>query len=119
MPLLRNQAIEPKDYHLLPIGTGGSTCIHSDRHPVTLVKIVSEKEVHVQDANYKVVKGTTQDGSAEYEYSANPNGHISVYTKRRPTIRNRNWKWVRQGESSKNGTRLALGEYSAYYDPHY
>lgn len=108
-----------KNYHLLPLGTGGSTCCWTDRHAVTLVKIVSEKEVIVQEANAKIVSGSTQDGSAAYEFSPNLEGGLTTYTKRRPTRRNNNWKWVRKGESVNGGTRLALGEYDEYYDPHF
>lgn len=109
---------DTKNYHLLPLGTGGCTSCWTDRDPVTLIKIVGEREVHVQDANWKIVKGSEHDGSAEYEYSPNPQGGIDIFTKRRPTVRSPRWKWVRKGESTKGGTHLALGNYSRYYDPH-
>lgn len=114
---MKNNEIDLKNYHELPIGTGGCTSCWTDRNPVTLVRVVDDRTVEVRDANWKVIKGSMQDGSAEYEFSDNVNAGIEVYTKRAPTVRNPRWSWVRKGESVNGGTRLNLGQYSKYEDP--
>jgi hypothetical protein len=41
---------------------------HSDCHPATVIRIVSEKTVDVQMDSWKLVRGSEHDGSAEYTY---------------------------------------------------
>lgn len=111
--------MEHKAYNHLPIGSGGYVCCWTDRHAVTLMKVVSDRVVQVQTAIANVISGSTQDGSAEYQFAPNPNGQIMVFTKRRSRKNFPHGLWVLEGESVNGGTRLNLGGYSEYYDPHF
>lgn len=104
------------------IGMGATMGFGSDRHAATVIEVRPFKSgarkgearaVIVQQDTATVVSGSTQDGSASYEYSPDLNGRIREYTIRP------NGKWVAKGESLRFGSRLGLGHRSEYYDPHF
>jgi hypothetical protein len=75
--------------------------------------------VVVQEDDYKVVRGSAQDGSAEYEFSPKPNGSTYVFCFNRKSS-----KWCemyRHPETKRlkqlNGRGLILGFRERYYDP--
>lgn len=99
------------------IGEGATFLQWSDRSPGTVVAIRHygkgsvkaglAKEVDVRACDYKVIKGSTHDGSAQYEITENENaGIITVYRRKK-------------GWETKGGTRVAFGYRSAYSDPHF
>ncbi len=94
------------------VGMAGSISCWTDVHPVTVVAFKG-KRVAVQEDNWKVVSGSEFDGSAQYEYSPNPDAPIKWFSKRK------NGKYVEVGGSSKGGFRLYLGHRRRYYDPHF
>jgi hypothetical protein len=104
---MMNETIKPE------IGMGATLCGWSDRHAATIVEVISDKTIVIQQDSFKVIKGSCHDGSAEYEYSRNPEAGKGVYTLRK------NGRWVRQGESLKDGYRASVGFRSEYYDPHF
>lgn len=92
------------------VGMGCTICMYSDRHAATIVRISpSGKTLYVQQDDAKVVKGSAHDGSAEYEYTRNPN------------YRERAFRWTKRGwrEGGANGTGLLVGRRDEYYDPHF
>lgn len=108
-----NDIIYPNSSTVPVVGMGATLCYVTDTHPYTIVRVIDVKTIEVVEDEYKVVKGNTHDGSAEYEYSPGK-GKSEIYTLRR------NGKWVRQGESSAKGcTRLLPGIRRKYYDPHF
>jgi hypothetical protein len=48
--------------------------------------------------------------SQTYEYTRNENGETIVFTLRK------NGRWVKKGQSMRNGTSLSIGHRSEYYD---
>ncbi len=89
----------------------GATFLHwSDRSPGTITA-VKGNSVWIRGDHYKVVSGSTMDGSAQYEFSPDEDAPSVEYTKRR------NGQYVRKGQPMKNGSRVALGYRDAYHDP--
>lgn len=93
----------------LYVGDGVTINLHSDRSPATVVAVSpSGKTVTVQKDDWKVVSGSTHDGSAVYEYSLNPEG-------RKVKARVRKDGRYYPTRSSKS---LSFGR-NRYYDPHF
>ena len=82
----------------------GTPCTMSsyDCYPGTISKIVSAKCVEVQEDDWKIVKGSEQDGSAEYKYFPNTNN-----PHRRVRLTKRGWR-------TKCGLRVAFGARRRY-----
>ena len=94
------------------VGMAGSISCWTDVHPVTVVAFKGRR-VAVQEDNWKVVSGSEFDGSAQYEYSPNPDAPIKWFSLRK------NGRYVSVGGTIKNGYRLGLGHRRRYYDPHF
>jgi hypothetical protein len=77
---------------------------HTDYHPGTVIRIISEKTIDVQSDNWKIASGSEWDGTAEYDYTRNSGGLVMRF---RATKKGWNWK----------GYRLTLGLRRRYYDP--
>ena len=52
-------------------------------------------------------------GTAKYSYETDPEAHPEEFKLRK------NGRWVRAGESMRNGTGLSLDRREKYYDPHF
>lgn len=90
----------------------------SDANPATVLGQVGGFVTIQMDA-WKVVKGGEHDGSAEYEYRADPNGarlHFRRNKKNRyvPVVLNDKGRWINGGYGN-----LSLGHRRRYYDPHF
>lgn len=96
------------------VGTPCTICFWSDCKPAEIIEVRRDgKELVVRDMNYKVISGSTQDGSAEYEYSSCENASTSVWTLRK------NGKYYAKGASIKDSNSLGIGYARRYYDPHF
>lgn len=95
--------------------------VGSDRYPATVVHD-DGKIIELRANDYKVVKGSAQDGSAEYEYY---DGETFRYN--RWTFRRRNGQLEEVVFNPETGRynkldssrRLYIGRREAYYDPHF
>jgi len=109
------------------VGMGATLLGWTDRYPGTITKVdtiqsANGKRVtvylYVQNDLYAVVKGTSFDGSAEYEYTPNPKGSISVFRSvdgglwEEVCINAETKRWKKTG-----GKGLRIGERERYYDP--
>lgn len=93
--------------------------IGSDRYPGTVTGVTYVKSgpnkgrvatVTVTEDDARMVTGSTQDGSATWEYSRNPEGRSYTFQ-----ARNRGRTvW----QSAGRGWTLYLGARRRYYDPH-
>lgn len=99
------------------VGDAATICMYSDRKPATVVEVLRFKTgtragqvraVVVQIDWWRVVSGSEGDGSAQYEYAADPNGYRYTF---RADKRGR--------YASKAGDKLALGRRERYWDPHF
>jgi hypothetical protein len=92
----------------IEVGTLASGSYWSDVNPFEVIKVSpSGKTITMREMDWKVVSGTTFDGSAEYEYSSNPNG--SIYTVR----------MTKRGYRTPCNMRVAFGYARKYLDPHF
>ena len=96
------------------VGDAATVCMWSDRHPATVVEVLRFKTgkragqvraVVIQEDDWKVIKGGEHDGSAEYEYTPNPDARRDTFL-----VDSR-------GRYGSEGRRLALGRRERYYDP--
>jgi hypothetical protein len=98
----------------LQVGDGVTTSWGGDCEPATVIAISSDRRiVTIQMDSYRVVSGTTCDGSAEYEYARNPEGsvHICRYYVRRGS-RGRGFR-----AGSTHGIGVGLRGRRAWYNP--
>jgi hypothetical protein len=92
----------------IEVGTLATGSYWSDCYPFEVIKVSpSGKTITIRKMNAKVISGTTFDGTAEYEYSSNPNGQ--TYTVR----------MTKKGYRTPCNMRIAFGYAREYYDPHF
>jgi hypothetical protein len=94
---------------------GGTIHLWSDREPVTVVEVTpflsgahegAARMIKVRLDDWKIVRGSAQDGSATYEYTPNPDGPLRLFRRRK------------DGSWGRRGDRLTLGNRAKYIDPH-
>lgn len=108
------------------VGMGATVLGWTDRYPCTITKAIEfggskqwSYEIEVVEDAYKVVRGSVQDGSAEYEFSPR-DGSSSLYRFNKKTN-----SWVAGYISKetnrfcvyKGGPGLIIGKREKYYDP--
>lgn len=107
------------------VGMGATILGWTDRRAATIVKVeettgkVNAYIIEVVEDDYKVVAGSMQDGSAEYEYTPRADGYRLMYRKNRI---NGMWEEVRRnpetGRLNKtNGNGLKIGKRNKWSDP--
>lgn len=93
------------------VGMGATINMHSDRYAVTIVEVVSPSRIVVQHDRSKLIGGSRQSESQEYEFTPNPKGEKKVFSKRK------NGLWIESGHERGSGTSLTIGVRDEYYDP--
>jgi hypothetical protein len=106
------------------VGMGATMLLWTDRNAGTISKVeeVTSKRyqylIEVQEDLATVVAGSTQDGSADYEYSPRPDALPYLFAKVRDSGF---WIMVRRNESGRlvkaGGRGLRIGERETYRDP--
>lgn len=98
------------------VGDGATQFCFSDRHALTIVAVHKNKAgeaIRVEttrDSAKRIDNLGMTDSGQRYEYTTNPDGHRTSWTKRK------NGSWVRQGESLAGGSRIGIGHREEYYD---
>lgn len=69
---LNNRLDEGKTFGDIKVGTGVTEMCWSDRHPYEVVEIIDEKHLLIRECDWKIISGSEQDGSAQYEYKVKP-----------------------------------------------
>lgn len=103
-----------RDYSVEPVQVGEPATygIGSDCYPYEVVKVSeSGKTIHLRALSYRVVEGSSFDGSAKYEYESNPDGSIMKATLRK------DGRYRRVGCTNYGG--VFIGHARAYRDPHF
>lgn len=150
---IHNRLIERVVQKVPQVGMGATVSLYSDRQPYTITQVSTQftkyitqvrqddgsikemiidypKWIMVVEDNYKVTSGSTQDGSAQYEFSRG-NGEeekyifhnlTGVYRKERmKTIRSEHSHLgiIYQGtnRTTQNQTAIIVGIRDKYYDP--
>lgn len=109
------------------VGMGATILCWTDRHAATITAVYESRcrvgketksllHVEVKRDNAKVVKGTTMDGSAEYQYTPDPNAAVQAW-------RFQDNRWVALERSKRGGWKLCrgeglrIGDRDEYHDP--
>lgn len=93
------------------VGMGVTKLGYTDRTPYTIIEIISEKEIVVQEDNAVRTDANGMSECQRYTFSPNPNGHKVVLTLRR------SGRWIEKGIPDKKGaTQYMIGERMKYYD---
>lgn len=94
------------------VGMGATVPSGSDRYPYTIITVSADKKmVMAQQDNFTATSDSDYYSNQKYTYSHNPKAAVETFTLRK------NGQYVKEGESLKNGTRLWIGERTAYQDP--
>lgn len=107
---LINNIFANSKYPAPEVGMGATRLGWTDRHPYTIVAVLSPTKIVVQEDNAKRTDNNGMSESQTYDYTPNPDA-----PKRVVTFRN-NGRWVEQGESAKNGRAYAVGDREKYED---
>jgi hypothetical protein len=91
------------------VGMGATELMWTDRHAYTIVEVVSDKRLVVQQDKAIVVKGGIHNGSAEYRYEPDPSRPLKTLTLRK------DGRW-HEG-TTMQGAKFAIGWREEYYDP--
>lgn len=92
-------------------GMGATICYHSDCYPATIIDVsASGRRITVRQDKAHVVKGSEHDGSAEYIYEPDEDGHQMTFSLRK------DGRWRVVGAKSPT---LTLGIRRKYRDPHF
>lgn len=92
------------------VGMGATECWYTDRHACTITKVSPDGKTieTVRDIAIRTDKNGMSD-SQEYTYLPG-DGHATVWTRRA------NGRFIRKGDSMRNGLQLLVGERDEYYD---
>jgi hypothetical protein len=95
--------------HDVTVGMKATGYYLSDCAPYEVIKVSpSGKTVTIQSMDWKITKGTEHDGTAEYEYTSNPNGNTHTVRKTKLGM----WK-------TPCNLKVSFGSARRYYDPHF
>ena len=92
------------------VGMGCTECLFSDSHACTITKVSeSGKTIWYRNDIAKVIAGSSQDGSAKYEYTFDENGYDKKATLRK------------DGNYRATGTDyfIVINHKEEYFDPHF
>lgn len=93
------------------VGMGVTQIVGSDRYPYTVVEIVNDKTIVIQQDNAVRTDTNGISESQKYEYSPNKEGKKIVLTKRKYG------RWREKGDSLHGGTPYNIGTRRMYQDP--
>lgn len=100
-----------KSANKIKVGDGATEYLHSDRHAYTVVEVISQRKIIVQQD--KAVR-TDKNGMSEaqtYTFEADPNGRKATITLRK------DGDWQLLGKSySQVGSYFVVGHRRGYYD---
>jgi hypothetical protein len=90
------------------VGMGVTELMYSDRHPYTVVKILSDKKIQVTADNVRRIDDQGFSECQKYEYTSDDNATpITLFL-------NKFGRWKRQGDPQ--GPTYLIGRREEYYD---
>jgi hypothetical protein len=104
------------------VGMGATILLWTDRHAATIVEVSKDKQgrtiIGVQEDDSKVIKGSTMDGSAEYEYSRRPDAPVRYWRLNAKGFWEKITKNEETGRWNKvDGNGIRIGAREEYRDP--
>lgn len=91
------------------VGMGVTKLNWTDRHPFTIVEVISAKRIVVHEDNAERTDNLGMSESQRYKFTPNPDAPRVILTKRK------NGRWVEVGDSM-NGIPYAVGYRQKYHD---
>lgn len=93
------------------VGMGATILMYTDRHAATIIEVINDKTIVIQQDNAKRIDnlGMTDSGQ-KYNYTANPDAPKMTYTLRS------NGRWVCKGQGSKDGQSIMVGSREEFFD---
>lgn len=92
------------------VGMGCTLLYYTDRKAATIVEVVNERKIAIQEDIATRIDSNGMSESQAYTYSPNPEAAKEIYTLRK------NGRWVRVGDSAKNGQAIGIGYRKSYHD---
>jgi hypothetical protein len=92
------------------VGMGATELCYTDRHAYTIVEVCNPKTIVVQQDKSIRTDNNGMSDSQSYRYEADPQGNKHALTLRK------NGRWVKRGESMRDGRTFVIGLRSEYYD---
>ena len=95
------------------VGMGATILSWTDRHAATIVEVDLEKKLPRIGIKQDIATRSDKNGmsdSQDYDYTPNPNATTVYYTFRKDGT------WVKEGDKTKGGSRIAIGYRNEYYD---
>lgn len=93
------------------VGMGATLHIGSDCYAYTVINIISDFKIEIQEDQVNKAKNYNYYFNQVYDYSPNPLGVKLIFTKRKDGA------WRQQGISKTRGSVLVLGRREFYQDP--
>lgn len=130
-----------KNFIIPTVGMGATLILWSDRLPYTITKVEGSVDfngvkiprvLHATQDKAEIINGQSILENPEYKYTTDNNAEIELFvwnnTTKRYRLGNRRQEWdetlndfkyVYNGRTSKNNTRLLVGERYKYFDPYF
>lgn len=105
---LQNAMFDQTRSHTPEIGMGVTEVMFSDRHPYTVIEILSPKRIRVQSDMAFRVDARGHSDAQEYRYEADPEGKVKTL------FLNKHGKWKPCGDPQ--GSTFLIGRREEYYD---
>lgn len=92
------------------VGMGATELMYTDRHACTIIAVKSPTRIVLQRDTATRSDENGMSDSQRYEYAPNPEA-----AKFEASLR-KNGRWIKSGESARNGTTIAIGFRKEYHD---
>lgn len=102
------------------VGMGATLLGWTDRSPATIIKVEEAGKflyITVRSDFARVVSGSAHDGSAEYEYSPNPEGYEQIFRIKEGGTWEKVVRNLDTGRWVKREGGIFIGKRERYYDP--
>jgi hypothetical protein len=103
---LMNRLAESSKQPEPEVGMGATILMFSDRHPATIVKVLTPRKILVQEDNAKRTDKNGMSESQDYTYTPNPKAPVRTFTRRK------DGGW----QESKSSPTLLIGTRDKYHD---
>jgi len=103
--LMAGSSVKPE------VGMGVTRLSYTDRSPYTIITVISEKEIIIQEDDARRIDQNGMSESQQYEFTPNPEGYTLTLTLRR------SGRWIEKGCSdTKGATAYLVGQRMKYHD---
>jgi hypothetical protein len=90
------------------VGMGATRIDWTDRHPFTVVEVLSDRRVVVQEDSYQRIDSNGMSENQSYEFTRNPEGEKVVISRRN------NGVWRKVGATKTD--KFVIGSRDKYHD---